>query len=1000
MEILIAVAFIGLFFIAPLIALVRAGRAARAVRQSESRTQELTGRVYALEQQVLKLTKLVPRVENLEPASQPGLGPVITEPTKSTGEVEAATPFIEPVVATPAESHKVPVPPEARPPFTPTPPMPPAAPQSRERLRSALSLEETLGTNWLNKVGVIILVIGVALFLIYELKELGPGGKVFVGYAVSLTMLGPGIFFERRERWRILARAGMGGGWALLYFTTYAMNHVPAARVFESESFDLALLLIVAAAMVAHTLRYNSQVVTGLAFLLAFTTINISHGAVTSLISGAILAVALAVIVGRRRWFQLEVVAILAVFINHYYWLRPIIEPMGSHHRPFPQLAASTALLISYWLIFRFSYIFRRVELPLEENISTVAALLNTFLFHYVIRYQSARPELAFWFLLGVGSVEMVLGQLPVTRRRRTAFLILTTIGATLLVAAFGVRYSGDRLSVLWLMEAEALFLAGVFTREIHFRRLGMLAQLLVAGHIVFVDSRQLFDLRDVKGIDFSDPRLGLICAVAALVLFANAHWVPRKWPDLIETGIENKCFRFQSYLAGMVAVVGIWAVCTEPWLAVGWTAFALLLAIVGRELKIEDLSVQAICCALLGFFRVLFANFAVVDVSHFSVIAVTTISIVIALLYLCSRWMGFSEQVRALWLPEAFTWVASFLVTLLIWYQLWPTSVALGWALMGLILFQLGWERASTSLRLQAYVLFIASFLRIFSVNFNAEDSSGQLSPRIYTTVPLALLFYYVYWRVDDRQTKFLETDAKIKAANIHCYLGTVTLAAVMRFDLDPDWIAAAWAALIFLFTLIAWRFGRRIFLHQGLLLAVAVLFRTVLHNFYQRSYFPPPSLWYGRFMTVGTTIVLLFFSLLVAFRLKLPLDEQSADQGSLRRIFGSLNRRPEQSFFFVNFILLTLFLYLEMRAHGMTTVAWGAEAVAIFLFALAVKERSFRLSALGLLLVCVAKIVFVDVWGLAPRDRYVTFIILGVALLSVSFLYTRYREALRGYL
>jgi uncharacterized membrane protein len=87
-------------------------------------------------------------------------------------------------------------------------------------------------------------------------------------------------------------------------------------------------------------------------------------------------------------------------------------------------------------------------------------------------------------------------------------------------------------------------------------------------------------------------------------------------------------------------------------------------------------------------------------------------------------------------------------------------------------------------------------------------------------------------------------------------------------------------------------------------------------------------------------------------------------------------------------------------MKPFGMSTVAWGAEAVAVFLFALAVKERSFRLSALGLLLVCVAKIVLIDVWGLSPRDRYLTFIVLGVALLSVSFLYTRFREVLRGYL
>ena len=36
-------------------------------------------------------------------------------------------------------------------------------------------------------------------------------------------------------------------------------------------------------------------------------------------------------------------------------------------------------------------------------------------------------------------------------------------------------------------------------------------------------------------------------------------------------------------------------------------------------------------------------------------------------------------------------------------------------------------------------------------------------------------------------------------------------------------------------------------------------------------------------------------------------------------------------------------------------------------------------------------------DAWGLASRDRYITFIILGAALLLVSFLYSKYRDAIR---
>lgn len=39
-------------------------------------------------------------------------------------------------------------------------------------------------------------------------------------------------------------------------------------------------------------------------------------------------------------------------------------------------------------------------------------------------------------------------------------------------------------------------------------------------------------------------------------------------------------------------------------------------------------------------------------------------------------------------------------------------------------------------------------------------------------------------------------------------------------------------------------------------------------------------------------------------------------------------------------------------------------------------------------------------DVWALASPDRYVTLIVLGTALLSMSFLYTRFSEKIRKFL
>jgi hypothetical protein len=326
-------------------------------------------------------------------------------------------------------------------------------------MKSVFALEETLGTNWLNKLGITILVLGVALFGIYELGQLGPLGKVGLSFIVSIALLAGGVFLERRERYRVLGHTLIGGGWALLFFTTYALNHVQAMRVLNSENADLMLMLAVALAMVAHTLAYRSQLVTGLAFLLAYSTVSLSHDDVYSLASGVILAVGLVSIVTKMGWFELEVFGILSSYLNHLYWLYRLLGAEGAHGQTFSEYHASTALLLFYWLTFRVSYVIRKVKSPADEHVSTAAALLNTLLLLGVMKFQSVRPELAFVALFLIGAVEFGFGQLPITKRRREAFIVLTALGASLMIAAVPFRYSGNNVAILWLIGGEAFSL-------------------------------------------------------------------------------------------------------------------------------------------------------------------------------------------------------------------------------------------------------------------------------------------------------------------------------------------------------------------------------------------------------------------------------------------------------------------------------------------------------------------------------------------------------------
>lgn len=1180
---------------------------------------------------------VVPPVPVTAAEPKPVVPPV---PPKTVEPVRPPAATAPPVTARPPEVSKpvsaTPVPPTILPPLpaaqTPTvlPPSPSAVPPSpvarlaapepiaplrafapkpapRQRMKSVFALEEALGTNWLNKLGVIILVLGVAFFGIYELGELGPLGKVGISFAAGFALLAGGIWLEKRERYRVLGRTGIGGGWALLFFTTYALNHVQTMRVMDSEIADLILMLVVAGIMVVHTLRYNSQLVTGLSFLLAFTTVSLSHDDVYSLGAGAVLALGLVSIVVRRSWFELEVFGILASYLNHLYWLYRLLGPEGAQGHAFPQYHASTGLLFFYWLVFRVSYVVRRIKSPADEHVSTAAAVLNTLLLLGTMKFQSVQPELAYVALLVVGAVEFIFGQLPVTRRRRPAFVILSVLGAVLMLASVPFHYSGNNVAILWLVGAEAFLAAGIVLGEVVFRRLGLLTGVLVGAHLAAVDFIPLMRLRSASEELALAP--GVLFALCGVVLYLNALALGRRWKQFFGDLPDSLLLTLHSYIGGFAAVCAAWSLCsgdwtalafaglmlalallgrpleskhlqaqygligavtlirtfffnlhtensahvkmrllTMPvlaaafyltarfaalrdsaeqrsfrglfaaagtllvtvliyyevaaaWVAVGWVVVAILLALVSRRMQYRALAWQANAVAIAAVVRTFTYNFSVEQDWHGMSLRLVTVVVVAAGLYFISRkatleppgrvpataylhttagtallatlawyeapsgwvaaiWAGFALVLAAvdrrfeldelpwqahalaaltllrsvsvnlyatdLWrgisvrllslaivavalyalsrvirMPDRwraqdfhhiYSWAASTIVSLLLWYELQPLSVAVGWAVFGLVLFEYGLWRATKQFRYQAYVAFAAAFGRIFFVNLTAGAPGELWGPRLYTILPLALIFFFVYAQVTGGD-KTTARDLNLYFDALLAYLGTGSIVAVLYFQFASDWIVTAWAGAVFILFAAALLLNRPVFLHQALLLTVATFGRGVMHNLFGASYFVGGD-WTGRYFVLGAAIAILLATLPFAYRLR-----NCYGTSARFRALTAPVRRPEQVMFFLPIILLTLMLALKMRA-GMVTVSWGIEGVLIVLLALALNERSFRLTGLVLLLVCVGKVMALDMWGLAVRDRYITLIILGAALLLVSFLYTRYRDTIRQFL
>jgi hypothetical protein len=143
-----------------------------------------------------------------------------------------------------------------------------------------------------------------------------------------------------------------------------------------------------------------------------------------------------------------------------------------------------------------------------------------------------------------------------------------------------------------------------------------------------------------------------------------------------------------------------------------------------------------------------------------------------------------------------------------------------------------------------------------------------------------------------------------------------------------------------------------------------------------------------------VGIAVTLLFLTLPFAFKMREWKSQRN------NQILRWMEQSSHQILFFVPLVMLTLLLNKDLP-RVMVTVGWGVEGLFVFIFALRVGMRSYRLSGLALLLLCIGKITY-DIVSLnhSATDLAIAALVLGILLGGVSILWSRYREIIREYL
>jgi hypothetical protein len=527
-------------------------------------------------------------------------------------------------------------------------------------------------------------------------------------------------------------------------------------------------------------------------------------------------------------------------------------------------------------------------------------------------------------------------------------------------------------VALVWMALAVAFCLVA---RWIKLRDLAYQSHVLVAGVAVQLLTVNLYAQSTLERYL---PFVGCAAAFYTISRFCTLRDAPYRRPAAW----------VHTWAATALIAALAWNESPQLWLTAIWVVFALSLAVIDRIFDVEELPLQAHTLALLAVLRAVTLNLYTQDQWRGVDLRLITVSILVAVLYALARWVRMPETLHA---RHVYTWAASALAAWLLWSELQPISVALGLAVFGLVLFELGTWWQQKQIRFQAYTALTAAFARIFFVNLTAATLPGEsISPRIYTVLPIALIFFFVWAQLQSDKAK--PEIGSWSPRDLIAYFGTACIVAVLYFQTPVEWIVVAWSALALVLVIVTWVLNKEVFLQQAVLLAVGIVGRGVAHNIFGGSYFSSDG-WRGNFAVLSITSALLLASLPITFQLR-KLFAELPIQSLLIRCLAL--KHTEQWFFFAPAVLITLMIAVKMNP-GMVTLSLGIEGVSIILLGLLVSERSYRITGLCLLLLCVGKIVCLDAWRLSDTDRYITFIVLGAALTLVSWLYSKYRETVR---
>ncbi len=379
-------------------------------------------------------------------------------------------------------------------------------------------LEKFIGENLINKLGILILVLGVSYFVKYAIDKDWINEPARVGIGILTGSLVMAIAHRLRKNYSAFSSVLVAGAIAIFYFTIAIAFH--EYQLFN-QTIAFVIMVVITIFSLLVSLSYNRMELAILSLIGGFAVpFMISTGSGNHIVLFTyfiILNIGILALAYYKKWSLVNVLAFVFTIILYGGWF--FIDVTSNK----PHYLDALIFAFAFYLIFTLTNIINNLRTQgAFSKIQLSILAINTFLFYGVgmVVLTNYHSELKGLFTAALALLNLMYASVLYKKFKLDKKAVYMLIGLTLtfITLAIPIQFEGNYITLFWAAEAALLMWLAQKSNINSYR----FASIIVHGLMIFsliLDWQQKYTSDDILNI-IANPIFGTgIFAVASLFL-------------------------------------------------------------------------------------------------------------------------------------------------------------------------------------------------------------------------------------------------------------------------------------------------------------------------------------------------------------------------------------------------------------------------------------------------------------------------------------------------